>query len=136
VADDGPGDSLEEELLFSEVERIGQAHGFQRGYNAGTEAALRELGLESPADPEELDAELTEKEAADLARLQQAVSPLEFDDTYSVIYQEAVEEGYDDGYEAGYTAVMSQSQRDAGLSGGDAGPSHGDADLFGPDEEP
>jgi hypothetical protein len=134
--DDEPGDSLEEELLFSEVERIGHAHGFQRGYHAGAEAALKELGREPPGDPDELDAELTEKEAADLDRLQQAVSPLEFDDTYSVIYQESVEEGYDDGYEAGYLAVMSQSQRDAGLSRGDAGLSHEDAGPFGPNEGP
>jgi flagellar biosynthesis/type III secretory pathway protein FliH len=94
------------------------------------------LGRETPGDPDELDAELTEKEAADLERLQQAVSPLEFDDTYSVIYQESVEEGYDDGYEAGYLAVMSQSQRDAGLSRGDAGLSHEDAGPFGPNEGP
>jgi hypothetical protein len=97
-----------DEMLFSKVTDLGHEHGFQRGYNAGTEAAIEELGMESSVDQEQIDEELTEKEALELERLLQHIPPLEFDDYYSMLYQDANEEGYDEGFMAGYEGVMAQ----------------------------
>jgi hypothetical protein len=50
-----------------------------------------------------------------LEKLQQYISPLDFDDYYSVIYHDATEEGYDEGWQAGFEAVTSQfGPRDEG----------------------